>query len=277
MADSLTGKVAVITGAGRTAGIGAGIAKGLAAAGAAVVLSDVGQSDKHMPADKIGSSTEMDAIIADIVAAGGRAIGVQCDVRDEAQVQQLMEAAVNEFGRLDILVNNAGIGYLMKPMVEVSKQEWTTVLDVNLTGAFLCTKHATIQMIKQGEGGRIINIASQGGKSGFPHLPAYIASKHGMIGLTRSNAVELGGDKITVNAICPNHITTGLGAEQNEYFAAFMDKSVEQYLADMAAKIPLGRPGLVTDIANAAVFLSSEQACYITGEAMNVSGGEEMH
>lgn len=277
MTDSLTGKVAVVTGAGRTAGIGAGIAKGLAAAGAAVVLSDVGQSDKHMPADKIGSSTEMDAIIADIVAAGGRAIGVQCDVRDEAQVQQLMEAAVNEFGRLDILVNNAGIGYLMKPMVEVSKQEWTTVLDVNLTGAFLCTKHATIQMIKQGEGGRIINIASQGGKSGFPHLPAYIASKHGMIGLTRSNAVELGGDKITVNAICPNHITTGLGAEQNEYFAAFMDKSVEQYLADMAAKIPLGRPGLVTDIANAAVFLSSEQACYITGEAMNVSGGEEMH
>ena len=176
MTDSLTGKVAVVTGAGRTAGIGAGIAKGLAAAGAAVVLSDVGQSDKHMPADKIGSSTEMDAIIADIVAAGGRAIGVQCDVRDEAQVQQLMEAAVNEFGRLDILVNNAGIGYLMKPMVEVSKQEWTTVLDVNLTGAFLCTKHATIQMIKQGEGGRIINIASQGGKSGFPHLPAYILS-----------------------------------------------------------------------------------------------------
>ncbi len=277
MTDTLAGKVAIITGSGRAEGIGAGIAKGLAAAGAAVVISDVGQTDTHMPEDKIGSTAEMDQMVAEITATGGRAIGVHCDVRDEMQVQQLVETGVKEFGRLDIFVNNAGIGYLMKPMVEVSKQEWQTVMDVNLTGAFLCTKHAAKQMIKQGEGGRIINIASQGAKSGFPHLPAYIASKHGMIGLTRSNAVEFGGDKITVNAICPNHITTGLGAVQNEYFAEFMGKSVEQYLADMAGRIPLGRPGLVTDIANAAVFLSSAQASYITGEAMNVSGGEEMH
>jgi len=277
MTDTLKGKVAVVTGSGRADGIGAGIAKGLAAAGAAVVISDVGKSDTHMPENKIGSNAEMDAIIAEIIAAGGQAVGADCDVRDEKQVEQLIAVAVKEFGRLDIFVNNAGIGYLMKPMVEVSKEEWQTVMDVNLTGAFLCTKHAAKQMIKQGDGGRIINIASQGAKSGFPHLPAYIASKHGMVGLTRSNAVELGNDKITVNAICPNHITTGLGAEQNEYFAKLLGKSVDQYLADMAGRIPLGRPGLVTDIANAAVFLSSAQASYITGEAMNVSGGEEMH
>lgn len=277
MAKNLNGKVAVVTGAGRVQGIGAGVARGLAAAGAQVVLSDVSVADQHMPQEKIGNQDEIQQILSEIAEAGGKAIALPCDVRNEDQVQQLIAGAVDAFGRVDILVNNAGIGYLMKPMIEVEKDEWQTVLDVNLMGAFLCTKHATIQMMSQGDGGRIINIASQGAKSGFPHLPAYIASKHGMIGLTRSNAVELGPEKITVNAICPNHITTDLGAEQNEYFAKFMGKSVKQYLDDMAARIPMGRPGLVTDIANAAVFLSSDDSYYITGEAMNVSGGEEMH
>ncbi len=277
MTKNLSGKVAVVTGAGRVQGIGAGIARGLAAAGAQVVVSDVSVADDHMPQEKIGTQTEIQQILNEIIEAGGEAIALPCDVRDEDQVQQLIAAAVEQFGRVDILVNNAGIGYLMKPMIEVEKDEWQTVLDVNLMGAFLCTKHAVKQMMSQGDGGRIINIASQGAKSGFPHLPAYIASKHGMIGLTRSNAVELGSEKITVNAICPNHITTDLGAEQNEYFAKFMGKSVQQYLDDMAARIPMGRPGLVTDIANAAVFLSSDDSYYITGEAMNVSGGEEMH
>jgi len=241
------------------------------------VVSDVSVADDHMPQEKIGNQTEIQQILSEIAEVGGEAIALPCDVRDEDQVQQLIAATVEQYGRLDILVNNAGIGYMMKPMIEVEKDEWQTVLDVNLMGAFLCTKHAVKQMISQGDGGRIINIASQGAKSGFPHLPAYIASKHGMIGLTRSNAVELGSEKITVNAICPNHITTDLGAEQNEYFAKFMGKSVQQYLDDMAARIPMGRPGLVTDIANAAVFLSSDESYYITGEAMNVSGGEEMH
>ncbi len=277
MTKDLTGKVAVVTGAGRVQGIGAGIARGLAAAGAKVVISDVSVADQHMPQDKIGNQGEIEQILSEIMAAGGVATALPCDVRDEDQVQKLMQGAVDQFGSLDVLINNAGIGYIMKPMVDVSKDEWQTVLDVNLMGSFLCTKHAVKKMISQGNGGRIINIASQGAKSGFPHLPAYIASKHGMIGLTRSNAVELGPEKITVNAICPNHITTDLGAEQNEYFAKFMGKSVEQYLSDMASRIPMGRPGLVTDIANAAVFLSSDDSYYITGEAMNVSGGEEMH
>lgn len=277
MTGNLTGKVAVVTGAGRVQGIGAGIARGLAAAGAQVVLSDISVADVHLPEGKIGNQNEIEQILSDISEAGGEAVALACDVRDEDQVQQLIAGAVEHFGRVDILVNNAGIGYMMKPMIEVEKDEWQTVLDVNLMGAFLCTKHAVKQMMSQGSGGRIINIASQGAKSGFPHLPAYIASKHGMIGLTRSNAVELGPEKITVNAICPNHITTDLGAEQNEYFAKFMGKTVQQYLDDMAARIPMGRPGLVTDIANAAVFLSSDDSYYITGEAMNVSGGEEMH
>lgn len=277
MTNTLKGKVAIVTGSGRMAGIGAGIAVGLASAGAKVVISDVPVAGEHLPEDKIGNQQEIKEILAKIKSDGGEAIALPCDVRDEDHVEALVAGAVAEFGRLDIQVNNAGIGYMMKPMVDVTKEEWQTVLDVNLMGAFLCTKHSVRQMIKQGEGGRVINIASQGAKSGFPHIPAYIASKHGMIGLTRSNAVELGGEKITVNAICPNHITTGLGEVQNEYFAEYTGKSVEQYLADMADRIPMGRAGLVTDIANAAVFLSSDASYYITGEAMNVSGGEEMH
>jgi meso-butanediol dehydrogenase/(S,S)-butanediol dehydrogenase/diacetyl reductase len=175
------------------------------------------------------------------------------------------------------MVNNAGIGYLMKPVVEMMQADWDAVLGVNLRGAFFGIKHAAKQMIAQGEGGRIINIGSQASKSGFPFASAYVASKHGMVGLTRSAAIELGPQGITVNTICPNHVTTGLGAWQNQFFSAATGRSEQQYLADMRARIPLGRPGLQEDIAKACAFLASAEASYITGEAMNVSGGEEYH
>ena len=132
-------------------------------------------------------------------------------------------------------------------------------------------------MTRQGKGGRIINIASQAAKSGFPHMAPYVASKHALIGLTRSTAIELGGEGITVNAVCPNHVTTGLGAKQNEYFANYLGLSVEAYLDAMRKRIPMGGPGLTDDTAAAVAFLSSTNAQFITGEAMNVSGGEEMH
>ena len=147
----------------------------------------------------------------------------------------------------------------------------------NLTGAFLCSKYAAQQMIRQGSGGRVINIASQAAKSGFPDLAAYVSSKHGMVGMTRAMACEFGAHGITVNAVCPNHVTTGLGAKQNEYYARRQKLSLDAFLDAMKAKIPLGRPGLVTDTAAAVAFLASDDAQYITGEAMNVSGGEETH
>jgi meso-butanediol dehydrogenase/(S,S)-butanediol dehydrogenase/diacetyl reductase len=166
----------------------------------------------------------------------------------------------------------------MKPLLETSFDEWNAVIGVNLSGAFSCTKYAAKRMIEQGGGGRIINIASQAAKSGFPHMAPYCASKHGMIGLTRSNAVELGRYGITVNAVCPNHVTTGLGAKQNDYFSKLLGfDSVDAYLANMAAKNPMGRPGQVTDTAAACAWLASDDAAYVTGEALNVSGGEEMH
>ncbi len=197
------------------------------------------------------------------------------DLTREAKTMVVQTEAV--FGGVDILVNNAGVGYLMKPIVEMSLEEWDMVLGVNLRGVFAATQAVAIRMIKQGRGGRIINIASQAAKSGFGMASAYCASKHGLIGLTRVSAIELAAHQITVNAICPNHVTTGLGAWQNEHFARLQGKTVEQYLAEMAARIPLGRPGLPSDIANACAFLCSDQAQYITGEAMNVSGGEEYH
>jgi meso-butanediol dehydrogenase/(S,S)-butanediol dehydrogenase/diacetyl reductase len=159
----------------------------------------------------------------------------------------------------------------------MDQASWDAVLGVNLRGVFFGIKHAAIQMIKQGEGGRIINIGSQASKSGFPFAAPYVSSKHGVIGLTRTAAIELGSSGITVNTICPNHVTTGLGAWQNEFFSSATGRSQEQYLADMRARIPLGRPGLQEDIAKACAFLASTEAAYITGEGMNVSGGEEYH
>jgi meso-butanediol dehydrogenase/(S,S)-butanediol dehydrogenase/diacetyl reductase len=184
---------------------------------------------------------------------------------------------VEKFGQVDILVNNAGVGYLMEPFTEFKESSWDAVLDVNLKGAFLCSKHAAIQMIQQGTGGSIVNIASQAAKSGFPFAAAYTASKHGLVGLTRSNAVELGKHKIRVNAVCPNHITTGLGHWQNSFFSEKLGMDYATYLQSIVQKNPLGRTGLTEDIAKAVAFLCSDESAYITGEAMNVSGGEEYH
>lgn len=274
----LAGKVAIVTGSGRRKGLGEAMAKRLAAEGCRVVVSDIGAArGPEMPVDAIGTTAEMDQIVAEIRSSGGEAIGIPCDVLEEAQVAALVQKTVAHFGRLDVMVNNAGIGYLMKPLIEMDQKSWDAVLGVNLRGVFFGIKHAAIQMIAQGRGGRIINIGSQASKSGFPFAAPYVSSKHGVIGLTRTAAIELGPKGITVNTICPNHVTTGLGAWQNQFFSAATGRSEEQYLADMRARIPIGRPGLQDDIAKACAFLASSEADYITGEGMNVSGGEEYH
>ena len=273
----LVGKVALVTGAGRQGGLGAAIASRLAEEGAAVVVTDLATGDQDLPADRVGSKSELEGIAAAIRASGARALSYPLDVREETMVGAAIDYAVKELGSLDILINNAGIGFMMEPLVDMPITRWRTVLDVNLTGAFLCTQHASRQMIAQGRGGRIINIASVAAKSGSVHLAAYAASKHGMIGLTRSAAIELGAHQITVNAVCPNHVTTGLGAVQNTYRAAQRGQTVDEYLTEMRGRIPLGRVGLATDTAKACAFLCSDEAAYMTGEAMNVSGGQEMH
>lgn len=273
------GKTAVVTGSGRAGGLGEAIARRLSAEGAAVVISDIGASrDAATPDSMIGGTAEMDAIAASL-AHGASTFA--CDVRDPDQVQALADHAVKAHGSLDIWINNAGIGYIMKPMMEVTPAEWRAVIDVNLTGAFYGLQAAAGIMIAQGRngrrGGRIVNIASQAAKSGFMHAQAYTASKHGLVGLVRSASIELGGHGITVNNVCPNHVTTGLGKWQNEHFAELQGISVEEYLKRMAGRIPMGRPGLPDDTASAVAFLCSDEAFYVTGESMNVSGGEEPH
>jgi meso-butanediol dehydrogenase/(S,S)-butanediol dehydrogenase/diacetyl reductase len=279
MAGRFTGKTAVVTGSGRRGGLGEAIARRLAREGAAVVVSDLGRSaDASTPDAMIGGTAEMEAIAADLRQGGGSASVRVCDVRRWDDVRALADHAVQSHGSLDIWVNNAGIGYIMKPLLDVRPEDWSAVIDVNLTGAFFGLKAAAEVMVAHGRGGRIVNIASQAAKSGFPHAQAYTASKHGLVGLTRSAAIELGAHQITVNNVCPNHVTTGLGAWQNEYFAKVTGAaSVEAYLAAMAARIPLGRPGQVDDTADAVAFLCSDDAKYITAESLNVSGGEEPH
>jgi meso-butanediol dehydrogenase/(S,S)-butanediol dehydrogenase/diacetyl reductase len=282
----LHGKVALVTGAGRRKGLGEAIARRLAEEGCKVVITDIGHAKgAEMPESAIGTQSEMEQVAADIRAAasanGGDCIAIALDVLEEAQVKAAVATTVKQFGSLDILVNNAGIGYLMKPIVEMSADEWDAVLGVNLRGAFLCTKYALMQMHQQNaggrKGGRIVNIASQAAKSGFPFASAYCSSKHGMAGLTRVTAIESGKYGITANAICPNHVTTGLGAWQNEYFSNALGLTLDQYMNAMKSRIPLGRPGLPSDTASACAWLCSDEAQYVTGESMNVSGGEEYH
>ena len=274
----LAGKVAIVTGSGRPKGLGQAMAKKLAAEGCKLVIHDLGAVKGEIaPAHGVGKQDEIEALVAEIRQDGGEAVGFAADILIEAEVKALVDHAVATYGRLDIMVNNAGIGYLFGPLIEMTQERWDAVLGVNLRGCFYGMKYAAKQMIEQGSGGRIVSIASQAAKSGFAFAAAYTASKHGLVGLTRSAAMELGQHKITVNAICPNHVTTGLGSWQNDFMSKARGQTMDEYMAAMRGRIPLGRPGLTEDTANACAFLCSDQASYITGEAMNVSGGEEYH
>lgn len=272
------GKTIVVTGSGREKGLGQAILQRFADEGANCVVSDLGKPAEHMGSGDIGTTDEMDNVAEELRSRGAKVHAIPCDVRSEASCEALVAKTIEAFGSLDIWVNNAGIGYIMKPLLETSSSEWEAVIGVNLSGAFYGTKAAARAMIAAGKGGRIINIASQAAKSGFPHMAPYTSSKHGMVGLTRSNAIELGQHAITVNAVCPNHVTTGLGEKQNEYFSKLLGfESVEAYRENSKRKNPMGRVGLGSDTAGAVAWLASDDAVYITGEALNVSGGEEMH
>ncbi|MGF7149947.1 meso-butanediol dehydrogenase/(S,S)-butanediol dehydrogenase/diacetyl reductase [Sphingomonas zeicaulis] len=283
MYPDLAGKVAIVTGAGRHGGLGAAIARKLAEDGVHVVLHDLGQTKGAMaPEHGVGQASELEQIADELRTLHPNIATFAADMRVEAEVEALVAFAVERFGKLDILVNNAGVGFLFGPFVDQTQEMWDTVLDVNLRGSFFAMKHAIRQMLKQDElpdwgRGRIVSIGSRGSKSGSALTSSYIASKHGLVGLTRSVAIEMGPQQITVNAVCPNHVTTGLGSWQNEYMAGMRGQTLDEYMAAMRGRIPLGRVGTPEDTANACAFLCSGQARYITGEAMNVSGGEEMH
>ncbi|MCE1226181.1 MAG: 3-oxoacyl-[acyl-carrier-protein] reductase [Geobacteraceae bacterium] len=242
------GKVAVITGASR--GIGKSIAFALAAKGATIVAMDMDQA-------------ATDATVAELQATGAKALAVVGNVTVTADVERMIDAAVEAFGRVDILVNNAGItrdGLIMR----MKDEEWDAVLSVNLKGAFVCTRTAFKVMSKQ-RYGRIINIASIVGQMGNAGQANYCASKAGLIGLTKSNAREMAKRNITVNAVAPGFIAT-----------AMTDALSDKIRGELAAQIPLERLGSADDIANAVVFLASEASGYITGHVLAVNGGMYM-
>ena len=241
-------RVAIVTGASR--GIGRSIALALAAKGATIVAVDMDQATT-------------DAVVAELQAAGAKALAVVGNVTVSADVERMIDAATEAFGRVDILVNNAGItrdGLLMR----MKDEDWDAVLNVNLKGAFLCTRAAFKVMSKQ-RYGRIINIASIVGQMGNAGQANYCASKAGLIGLTKSNARELAKRSITVNAVAPGFIAT-----------AMTDALSEKVRDELTAQIPLERLGSAEDIANAVVFLAGEQSGYITGHVLSVNGGMYM-
>jgi len=242
------GKVALITGASR--GIGRSIALALAAEGAKIVAVDVDQA-----------ATE--AMVAEVRQLGVEAIAVVGNVTVAADTEKMIDAAVAAFGRVDILVNNAGItrdGLLLR----MKDDDWDAVLNVNLKGAFLCTRAVAKVMTKQ-RFGRIINIASVVGQMGNVGQANYCASKAGLMGLTKSNARELAKRNITVNAVAPGFIAT-----------AMTDALPEKVRNELTAQIPLERLGTPEDIANAVVFLAAERSGYVTGQVLAVNGGMYM-
>ena len=259
----LEGKVALCTGAGREGGLGHGILTRLGLAGCRLVVTDL---ESVM--------TSENAVVTDLKQAGYDVIGISCDVASEESVRKAADAVVAHFGQLDIVVNNAAIGDIIKPLPELSLQEWQRVMAVNLTGAFLWTREASRVMTA---GSSVINIASQAAKTGFRQMAPYVSSKHGMIGLTRTAAIDLAPSGIRVNAVCPNHVTTAMGKAQSEYFSSLRGLDPETYRAQVASRVPLGRVGQPEDTASAVAFLASDDAAFITGEALNVSGGEETH
>lgn len=249
----LEGRVAVITGAAR--GIGRAIAMGFAAEGARVAIADV--IDGRPARDEIE-------------ARGGRALNLNTDVASEESTKAMAQAVVDELGAIDILVNNAGIFASLgkKPFTRISAEEWDTVLAVNLKGMFLCCKAVYPHMKSRG-GGKIINMASSAFFQGVPGYLHYVASKGGVIGLTRALARELGDDGIAVNAIAPGLTASEVVLENPMY--------PEDYLHASAESRSFKRIEVPEDLVGAALFLASAMSGFVTGQTINVDGGGSFH
>ncbi|MBL8774756.1 MAG: SDR family oxidoreductase [Acidimicrobiales bacterium] len=243
------GEVALVTGAG--GGIGAATAHLFAAEGARVVVVDI---------DRAGA----ESVAAAIVDAGGEAVGLAVDVTDEGQVEAAVTLAVERWGRLDCAHNNAGTSGTPAGFTDVTLEDWDAVVRLNLTGVFLCLKHELRVMGPAGRGA-IVNTSSGAGVIGFPSLPHYVASKHGVLGLTKTAAQEYARSGIRVNAVCP-------GTTDTPMMQAFIggDPGIEKM---MKATVPTGELGRPEQVAEAVVWLCSDRASFVNGDTMLVDGG----
>ena len=245
----LHGRIAVVTGA--ASGIGRGIAVAFAREGADILVADVVGAD------------DAAVVLAEIAAAGTRGVFVRTDVSDEASVREMARRALEDFGRVDILVNNAGI-FTESLLEDISVEDWDRVVNTNLRGTFLCTRMLIGQMLERGDG-RIINVASQLGQIGGIAVPHYVASKAGIIGLTKALAREVAGRGVLVNAIAPGPIETPL-----------LDRETEEWRSAKLAELPIKRFGRVDEVTPTAVLLASADGSYYVGQTLGPNGGDVM-
>ena len=243
-------KVAVITGA--ASGIGLEAAKAFAHKGAAVVMSDVDE-------ERLKESEKVVNMINE------KTLSIKADISREKEVEQLIRFAVDAFGGIDIACNNAGVGGELSPTADYTVEEWDRVIGVNLRGQWLCMKYQIPEMLKRG-GGAIVNVASILGKVGFANAPAYVAAKHGLVGLTKSAALEYSAKGVRVNAIAPAFIETPM----LERAGLTTDQDAKKQLVSMH---PIGRLGQPEEVAHAIVWLSSDEASFVTGHTLLVDGG----
>jgi meso-butanediol dehydrogenase / (S,S)-butanediol dehydrogenase / diacetyl reductase len=258
--EELQGKVAVVTGAGR--GIGQAIALRLAREGVIVAVTDIDSPSAETTAQHIR-------------AARGKAVGFKVDVTQPDEVENMVSRTIKEFGELNVLVNNAGVG-AVAPIIDTDEKTWDWVMDVNAKGVFLCSKAAAKQMIKQGKGGRIITNASGAGKiapgKGTP-LGVYAASKHAVVGLMKQLGLELSSHHILVTSICGGIIDTPMWDLIDREIAKLEGVAAGTIKSKAVASVPLGRIQKPEDLANVVAFLASDDASYITADAINVAGG----
>lgn len=251
------GRVAVVTGAG--GGIGGEVAKSFSAEGAKVTVTD-------------SRADAARRVVDEITSRGGTAIPQKLDVRSYADIEKTVEKTVISFGKIDILVNCAGI-LTIRPFDKITEDLWDSMLDVNTKGTFLCCKAFAKQMIQQGTGGKIVNTASIAGKIGVPFYTHYCASKFAVLGITKSLALELAKHRINVNAVCPGDVDTDMLAYEFRTHAQIRGILPEEVRKEWAALAPLGRLALPQDVASVILFLASNAADYMTGQALNVTGG----
>lgn len=273
---TLQNKVALITGAGRAGGIGAAAARRLAADGADVVVSDLCAPVSNLLNAGAGQWEELQAVAAEVQQLGGQALAVRCDVTQADSVAALVQATLDRFGRLDILVNNAGATIGPAPVVQMAEEAWRRTLEINATGVFLCCKAAVPAMIRGGRGGRVINMSSLAAQRPKPYMSAYAASKAAVVALTQGLAQEVAAYGITVNALLPGDIDTAFKQWGMQVESVVTQRPLTDVVDDIVRRIPAGRLGTPQDVAHLVAWLASAEAAFITGQAINVTGGREL-
>ncbi len=255
----LKNKVAVVTGGAR--GIGRAIAEGFHNEGARVVVADLLAEEAEQTAQALAGDDP-----------GGKSMGVAVDVTQNASIQAMIDAVVGEMGRIDILVNNAGV-FDMAPLDEITEQSFDRIFGVNVKGLLFTAQAAARQMIQQGDGGKIINIASQAGRRGEALVGVYCASKAAVISLNQSLGLELIQHRINVNAIAPGVVDTPMWDEVDAQFAKYEGRPLGQKKREVGEAVPFGRMGHPGDHVGAAVFLASADSDYVVAQTLNVDGG----